>query len=114
VWYVRPATGGQFGPATGEIMRQWLREGRIGADSLVWREGWKDWQDASEIFPQLRGEGPVLPGVFTEPAASLTGLHSAPVRHRPRGPNWWLIGGLLAVALVLVAVVVWIIVSQSG
>ena len=40
VWYVRPPTGGQFGPASGEIMRRWMREGRVSADSLVWREGW--------------------------------------------------------------------------
>src|SRR5690606_3589453 len=41
VWYVRPATGGQFGPASGEIMRNWVRDGRVGASSLVWRAGWE-------------------------------------------------------------------------
>ena len=46
VWYVRPPSGGQFGPATGDIMRQWLQEGRITPDTLVWREGWRDWRDA--------------------------------------------------------------------
>ena len=28
VWYVRPRTGGQFGPAAADVMRQWLKEGR--------------------------------------------------------------------------------------
>ena len=54
VWYVRPASGGQFGPAGCEIMRTWLGEGRIGGDSLVWREGWREWQEAAAVFPQLR------------------------------------------------------------
>ncbi len=53
VWYVRPPSGGQFGPATSDVMRTWITEGRVSADSLVWREGWRDWQEASGVFPQL-------------------------------------------------------------
>jgi hypothetical protein len=53
VWYVRPATGGQFGPASAAIMRSWIKEGRVGASSLIWRAGWEDWQQAANIFPQL-------------------------------------------------------------
>jgi hypothetical protein len=55
VWYVRPATGGQFGPASAEIMRSWVNEGRVGASSLVWRGGWSEWRAASAVFPQLAG-----------------------------------------------------------
>jgi hypothetical protein len=54
VWYVRPPTGGQFGPATGTVMRLWLAEGRMSSDTLVWREGWRDWQSASIVFPHLQ------------------------------------------------------------
>ena len=54
VWYVRPAGGGQFGPATSDIMRNWIGEGRVSPDSLVWREGWRDWRGASDVFPTLR------------------------------------------------------------
>ena len=54
VWYVRPPSGGQYGPADGEIMRRWLDEGRVGADSLVWREGWPDWKTATSVFASLR------------------------------------------------------------
>ncbi|MFO7907507.1 MAG: DUF4339 domain-containing protein [Planctomycetota bacterium] len=56
VWYVRPPSGGQYGPADGEIMRRWLNEGRISADSLVWREGWSDWRTGDSVFPSLRGD----------------------------------------------------------
>jgi hypothetical protein len=53
VWYVRPRAGGQFGPAPGEMFRRWLAEGRVGADALVWREGWPDWKVAVSVFSSL-------------------------------------------------------------
>jgi hypothetical protein len=55
VWYVRPPAGGQYGPAKGEVVRRWIAEGRVSADSLVWREGWSDWKLAGPIFPSLVG-----------------------------------------------------------
>jgi uncharacterized protein DUF4339 len=54
VWYVRLSDGEQYGPATAEVMRQWMTEGRIGDDCLVWREGWRDWREALDAFPSLR------------------------------------------------------------
>ena len=53
IWYVRPPTGGQYGPARGDVMRKWISEGRVSSDSLVWREGWTDWQNAGKLFPTL-------------------------------------------------------------
>lgn len=53
VWYVRPPSGGQFGPAEADVMRTWIKEGRVTADSLVWREGWRDWAEAVKVFPKL-------------------------------------------------------------
>jgi len=34
-------------------MRRWLSEGRVSADSMVWREGWADWKLAAPVFPSL-------------------------------------------------------------
>lgn len=81
VWYVRPATGGQFGPASGEIMRAWISEGRVGASSLVWRAGWPEWRAAAGIFPQL-GSLLATPGVSVAPptlvaTANRTASHAA-------------------------------------
>lgn len=53
VWYVRIASGEQFGPAPGDTMRRWLVEGRVAADALVWREGWAEWNLAAKVFPRL-------------------------------------------------------------
>lgn len=64
VWYVRPPTGGQYGPARGDVMRRWIDEGRVSADSMVWREGWTDWETAGPLFPSLGATG-----VVSEPAS---------------------------------------------
>jgi hypothetical protein len=76
VWYVRPATGGQYGPASGEIMRGWLQDGRVGASSLVWRAGWSEWRSAAEIFPQLGSKlaapAPATAGLALPTAATST------------------------------------------
>ena len=58
VWYVRPSSGGQFGPASGDMMRAWINEGRVGGSSLVWRTGWPDWRSAAATFPQLSASMP--------------------------------------------------------
>lgn len=80
-WYVRHASGQQYGPAPAPTMQKWIAEGRVPGDGMVWREGWGDWQLASMVFPQLTAppvpvaRGPVAapfppqPGMFPGPAA---------------------------------------------
>lgn len=78
VWYVRPASGGQYGPASGEIMRDWIGDGRVAADSLVWRDGWPEWRSAAAVFSQLshqlvapqRGQTPPVAGAAAPPLAA--------------------------------------------
>ena len=54
-WYVvPPGAATPYGPATGTLFRSWIDEGRVTADSLVWRQDWKDWQPASSVLPQFR------------------------------------------------------------
>ncbi len=50
MWYVRPPSGGQFGPASADVMRRWMSKGRVTDDSLVWREGWINWQSARDVL----------------------------------------------------------------
>ena len=73
VWYVRPPSGGQFGPASGDIMRSWIAEGRVTIESLVWREGWPEWKSAGGTFPGLlaaASSAPAaeIPQIVTEPS----------------------------------------------
>ncbi|MCY2984659.1 MAG: DUF4339 domain-containing protein [Planctomycetota bacterium] len=61
-WFVRPPSGGQFGPAPSRLLMAWVTESRVTADSYLWREGFSDWQLASELVPELfpRAKGPFL------------------------------------------------------
>jgi hypothetical protein len=68
LWYVRPTTGGQYGPASGDAMRGWIDEGRVNGQSLIWREGWPEWKKADGVFRQL-----------AQPAANTTAPMTAPM-----------------------------------
>ena len=115
IWYVRPSSGGQFGPAAGENMRSWLAEGRVSADSLVWREGWRDWQEAGAVFPQLRGSS-VMDFLESTPIVPTTPLptshhHHAPAQSDRTQTTILIVLGLAVV--VLIAVFLWILFRPS-
>ncbi len=112
VWYVRPPSGGQYGPATREIMRTWLAEGRISADSLVWREGWRDWQAAGSVFPQLVAAPafPVLQSTLTP-----SGLPTyASAKRRSRSTHVIILVLLVVVVLISAAVFLWVLLQSDA
>jgi hypothetical protein len=114
IWYVRPPSGGQFGPATGDVMRTWLAEGRVSVDSLVWREGWRDWQGAGVVFPQLQADPTMafLGSVADSDAITpLTTMHMGPSKTRRQASSTqFTIIGLLAVAvIILFAIFLWVL-----
>ena len=51
------ADGRQYGPISAEQLRQWLAEGRINAQTLVWTEGAPAWQPLA-TFPDLAAVTP--------------------------------------------------------
>jgi hypothetical protein len=53
VWYVRPASGGQFGPLSAAELTAWIADQRVMADTYLWRPGWTDWRMASDTPPDL-------------------------------------------------------------
>jgi hypothetical protein len=52
-WFVRPPSGGQYGPADGDLLVQWCRENRVTIESLIWREGQSQWVTAGQLLPEL-------------------------------------------------------------
>ena len=120
VWYVRPPSGGQFGPARGDIMRKWLGEGRVSADSLVWRDGWQDWKNAALVFPSLGGavapavEAPGAAVTFATPAKASA---SRPGRAKKRSNGMAVAAvitlGVIAVALLVVFIYVLSTMNQA-
>ena len=114
VWYVRPASGGQFGPAKTDIMRTWLAEGRVGTDTLVWREGWRDWRQAGDVFPQLysRPMVPELETALTDPTPLTNPDYSFPRTPAAGGSRSFAIVATAAVVITLLVVIIVILVNQ--
>jgi hypothetical protein len=118
IWYVRPPSGGQFGPATGDVMRNWLTEGRVSTDSLVWREGWRDWQEAGQVFSQLRVE-PALDflgsaDVSETFAAAPASFTTHPLKsHREASSAQFTVIVLLVIAVVLLSAIFLFVVFHS-
>jgi hypothetical protein len=49
-WYVRPPSGGQFGPVNAAQLNRWIAERRVPAQSQLLKEGWRQWKVASSVF----------------------------------------------------------------
>lgn len=126
VWYVRPPTGGQFGPADATIMRRWLAEGRVGADALVWREGWPEWKSAGPVFPSFAGADFPDAATATVPPASevheaFAIAHPRPAaervharaRTKPMGRHASIIGALVVLCVMLVVALIIVLRGQS-
>jgi hypothetical protein len=55
LWYVVPSgMSTPYGPAPAEMFREWIVEGRVTPDALVWRQDWTDWRRADEVLPQFK------------------------------------------------------------
>lgn len=112
VWYVRPPSGGQFGPATAEIMRTWISEGRVGPDCLVWREGWRDWKEAGDVFGQLDdGERELELGPVSTRGAGARAVagHRRTSRNRSAALSAAIITVLVLAVVILLGVFVWVL-----
>ncbi|KAA1262568.1 hypothetical protein LF1_51350 [Rubripirellula obstinata] len=150
-WYVRPPSGGQYGPADGDVLRSWIGEGRVAATALLWRDGWPNWRSASEVLPGLSDRSPKKdPGSATAPAppqatqqpvsepvfaesrsGSVSGTDHAKsatiaetpnlsgrsdvgtARRQKNGKRIFWIGTLLAIAIALIGVLVYLVSGSS-
>lgn len=78
-WYVRPPSGGQYGPADQQTLQLWIRENRVTHDSLLWREGQPQWIPSSTLLPELyqnesasQAEGSANEPIVNEPLIATT------------------------------------------
>lgn len=88
-WYIRPPSGGQYGPADGPTLGQWIQEGRVSETAMLWRDGWADWKTAHQMLPIFSPQSPT-----PSPADHSTPPPAAPIsapevqRHpAPRDPT---------------------------
>lgn len=111
LWYVQPPTGGRYGPAKPEIIRQWIAEGRITESCLVWRDGWSEWQSASTILSSSASGVDTTGGGLDEGVLPAGGTN---LRHRRKGSKGLGVSMIVILALacvVLLVILVWLISS---
>jgi len=119
VWYVRPPSGGQFGPAAPDIMRSWIEQGRVSPDSLVWREGWRDWQEAGGVFPQLGAGQQASPFRQFEHALAPAEQTASPTAQRVRSRRqsqtvqMAIVVALVLAVIVLFGVFLWVLIRED-
>ena len=113
-WYVRPRSGGQFGPALPEVMRRWITEGRVSRDSLVWRDGWADWKPAVETFPEL-ADGADITGASDQgsPQPVSTAAARARARRSSNQLTLALVIVMIFLAIVLLAGLIFVVAGQN-
>lgn len=110
-WYLRSATGEQYGPATDEQFCQWITDRRVGPESYVWREGWADWQRASQVAGEL--PAPLAPMLSPTPTAG------AAQRYRRRRTQSTRMRSLMAMILLVLTlclggVFAYVVVTQTS
>ena len=125
-WFVRPPSGGVYGPADTRTLESWISQRRVTADSYIWREGMDIWCLASELMPDAFGLAPStnrMPAESAPPPVSLpqevphdSNLDKVPNaaivkakanldqrRQKKKKQTWIILGLLLAIALGLMA-----------
>ena len=94
--------GKQYGPVTAEQLRGWMRDGRIGAETQVWRSDSPSWVAASTL-PELGMAAPPPGG--PPPVHPIGPAHDAELERRVKsGAGWFYwIAGFSIVNSILVA-----------
>ncbi|MGV3483389.1 MAG: GYF domain-containing protein [Planctomycetaceae bacterium] len=123
VWYVRPPSGGQYGPATGDVLRTWIAEARVTATSLVWRDGWPQWRSAAEALIEFGAGAPAqATPLQTSPAPRARAASSVPAapalagdatigarKSRITNRRILIVGGLAALSVTLIGILFYLI-----
>ena len=73
----------QFGPISLEQLLEWINQGRVGANDLVWRQGMAQWQPASQV-PELTSQFRHGAQPLVDPGGA--GIPPAPGGLAPVGP----------------------------
>ncbi|RDZ27507.1 pilin [Lysobacter silvisoli] len=115
-WYYHDAAQGRVGPLSVEDMQARYRDRRLQRDTLVWREGLREWQPADRLSEELgldaiqpdASRPPPLPAaapIAMTPSAAASGYAGASVRtdmrHAP-APKRGMSGCLIAVIVLAV------------
>jgi hypothetical protein len=113
MYRVLGADGKEYGPVTGEVLRQWITEGRANAQTKIKPEGSAEWQALASV--------PEFQAVFATASGSPLPLPSAPVEAKTSGMAiaslvLGILGmcGITAVAGLILGIVSLLKINRSG
>lgn len=69
------ADGRQYGPISGEQLRQWLEQGRVNAETKIQPEGGADWKNLGNL-PEFKGLFSNTPPVVAPPQPASQGINA--------------------------------------
>lgn len=104
MYYVIGVNGQQYGPVDETALKQWIGEGRVGAQSLSFKSGEASWMplgeraDFREQFAQPASPPPA-PGAPPVPGAVPVYVQPTPAAVGPLMPKDWLVALLLSIFL---------------
>jgi hypothetical protein len=114
MYYVIGVNGQQYGPVDEVVLKQWIGEGRVGAQSLSFRSGEASWMplgerpDFKELFAQPAPAPAATAGTTGAPAAAMAPAAAPPAAPAtapvaaavgPNQPKDWLVTLLLSIFL---------------
>jgi len=117
-WYVRPPSGGQYGPATGDMLRGWIDEARVTPTSLVWRDGWPQWRSAGEALVEFGVQSSAPTTKYASPSSTkdsvvtptLSGDATIGTRKRRITQKRFIfIGTLAAISMTLIGLLIYLV-----
>lgn len=73
-WRLANLQGEQFGPTVPTLFAQWITQGRVPPDWLVWRTGWSEWRRADEVESELPAPLPKTNSSDTPPPVAVPSL----------------------------------------
>lgn len=85
-WRLANPQGEQFGPTVPTLFAQWITQGRVPPDWLVWRTGWSEWRRADEAQAELPAPLPTANPSETPPplaVSSVSNLAQKPNKIKP-------------------------------
>lgn len=107
-WYYAEGSRQRVGPLADESVLELYRSGRIGLDTLVWREGLPQWQPLGDFAlelglpPPADGAPPPLP--FGTPSPTANTVAAAPVVAPRKGLSGCAIAAIVAVVVGVIGV----------
>ncbi len=97
--------GAQYGPYTKSQILNFVKEGRLNANTMCWYEGLPQWQPLNTVFPDIFAAIPPMPPSSPPPVPN-TQTYQAPNQEKKSGGKGCCLGCSVALIIFLILLAV--------